>query len=786
MLLLIKITKNILNNPTIITLFTRSAPFKEEHSINNIMPLKENLHFQEKVIDCNAISGDVYLNLELRRLDLLIYKQTLRSQEKGISNPLWQRGLAVTDDEIQELLNESGSQPWSDLPNGNPGEPYSSLIRSINDIESEINYVRESACKEGIHIPLLYLSEVFGLDRIEEQCLVICLAVEIDRKYEKLYAYLHDDITRRQPSVGLVADLLCEESKTGTLARKLFNPRNTLLKYHFIHLSDGEELNSGLLLSRSINIDPRIADYLLGIGRMDSRIEPGARISDQRMDPDLVTLPEVMQTRLIDFVRTHVRGNLHDDRNIILHFHGQQGTGKHAMASAICLDLRIPLLVVDMLKLTDGKLPFEEAVMIIGRELVLLPAALCLEKADLFFDNPGSGSQQDLLKELLRTFSPLTFVLGSSPWQQQGFWKDDLFLTIEFPLPSDMARKTLWERECANGIRYSKYIEFGMLASTFRFTPGQIREACKAAGNLACWRMPEHTMITQDDLMTACRAQSNSNLSMLAQKINPMFCWDDIVLTGDQMEQMRQVCNQARYRHIVYGDWGFDRKLSYGKGLNVLFSGPSGTGKTMAAEIVAKELGLDLYKIDLSLVVNKYIGETEKNLGRIFAEARTSNAILFFDEADAIFGKRSEVKDAHDRYANIEIGYLLQKLECHEGMVILASNLSKNIDEAFQRRMQFIIEFQFPDEEMREVVWRKIFPAGTPLHHIDFKYVSRKFKLSGGNIKNIALHAAFLAAADQNKIGMRHILQATRWEYQKMGCLIPPDSAAYGWEEGSP
>jgi SpoVK/Ycf46/Vps4 family AAA+-type ATPase len=223
----------------------------------------------------------------------------------------------------------------------------------------------------------------------------------------------------------------------------------------------------------------------------------------------------------------------------------------------------------------------------------------------------------------------------------------------------------------------------------------------------------------------------------------------------------------------VYSEWGFDHKLSLGKGLNILFAGPSGTGKTMAAEIIAHELSLDLYKIDLSTVVSKYIGETEKNLARIFAEAETSNAILFFDEADALFGKRSEVRDSHDRYANIEISYLLQKMEEYEGVVILATNLRKNMDDAFVRRMHFGVEFPFPTEPYRRRIWEGIWPADTPRDpDLDLDFMAQHFEMAGGNIRNIALAAAFLAADDGQTVGMPHLIRATQREYQKMGKVV--------------
>jgi SpoVK/Ycf46/Vps4 family AAA+-type ATPase len=259
-------------------------------------------------------------------------------------------------------------------------------------------------------------------------------------------------------------------------------------------------------------------------------------------------------------------------------------------------------------------------------------------------------------------------------------------------------------------------------------------------------------------------------LGRLTQKLNPKYTWDDIVLPQDQVDQLVEICDQARYRHIVYGEWGFDRKLSFGKGLSALFSGPPGTGKIMSAEVIANELHLDLYKIDLSQVVSKYIGETEKNLHRIFHEAQWSNAILFFDEADALFGKRSEVKDAHDRYANIEIGYLLQKIEEYDGIAILATNLRKNMDEAFVRRIQFIVEFPFPDEKHRQLIWEVIFPQEVPFcDDVDFGFLAREVKLPGGNIKNIALAGAFYGASDGGSVKMTHLIHAARREHQKLG-----------------
>jgi SpoVK/Ycf46/Vps4 family AAA+-type ATPase len=308
------------------------------------------------------------------------------------------------------------------------------------------------------------------------------------------------------------------------------------------------------------------------------------------------------------------------------------------------------------------------------------------------------------------------------------------------------------------------------LANQFVLTGGQIHGACRMARTHALLRGQDASTLTRADFAAAARAQSNQGLQRRAQKVSSAHGWPDLVLPPRTLQQLREVCAAEKYRGVVYAEWGFDRRLMLGKGLNVLFCGPSGTGKTMSAGIVARELGLDLYKIDLSTVISKYIGETEKQLSQLFREARSSNAILFFDEADAIFGKRSEVKDAHDRYANVEVAYLLQKMEEYEGIVILATNFRKNIDDAFTRRIHYIVEFPFPEAPYRERIWRSLMPADAPLAaDVDFGFLGRQFEIAGGNIRNVALVAATLAAESGGAIRMEHFVRATARELQKIG-----------------
>jgi SpoVK/Ycf46/Vps4 family AAA+-type ATPase len=286
------------------------------------------------------------------------------------------------------------------------------------------------------------------------------------------------------------------------------------------------------------------------------------------------------------------------------------------------------------------------------------------------------------------------------------------------------------------------------------------------------------TAVSFADVVAAARARSDQRLGALAVKVEEERSWDRLVLPPATLARVREFAAAVRQRHVVFAEWGFSPRRDGVAGLVALFAGASGTGKTMTAGVIAHDLGVDLYRVDLAGLVSKYIGETEKNLDRIFRVARAGNAMLFFDEADALLGKRSEVKDAHDRYANIEVAYLLQKLEEHDGVVILATNQKRNLDDAFARRMHYVIEFPVPDARDRERLWRGVFPSGAPLEpDVDFGFLARQFTLAGGDIRNVALDAAFLAADAGGPIGMREIVRALARQQVKEGKI--PSAAEF-------
>jgi predicted kinase len=404
------------------------------------------------------------------------------------------------------------------------------------------------------------------------------------------------------------------------------------------------------------------------------------------------------------------------------------------------------------------------------REAWFQDAVLYLADADVLF-GPEQAGRQARVRAALDGITGILMLAGTAPWIP-GTMGLTRVVPVRFGVPPVSLRATLWEEAARNAGLAPEEETVAALASRFRFTRRQIAESVSAA--TARPGAPA-------DLFAAARRQSGHTLASLATRLVPRHRWDDLVLPETSLEQLRELCQRVVHQHQVLQVWDFGATLSRGKGVNALFSGPSGTGKTMAAEVLAAELELDLFRVDLAGVVSKYIGETEKNLDRIFDAAAASDGIVFFDEADALFGKRSEVRDSHDRYANIEISYLLQKMEEYEGVAILSTNLRGNLDQAFVRRLAFTVHFPFPDEQLRRALWRRAWPAAVPLGpDLDLDFLASRFELSGGNIKNVALAAAFLAAEAGEAVTRTHVLHAVRREYEKVGKVLSREELGLG------
>lgn len=703
---------------------------------------------------------------ELEWIDLIIQAHVSQVRHANKDNDEF-RGLYISDKEIDLLLTKPiGSPRWI---NFQTPLSFPEFRSKLDGIKKEIEAKKLESKRHGLLLRLDKLSKLFQLDNFETNVLLICFAPEVDVGYERIYAYLQDDITKKWPSVDLTLNILSSSLENKIQSRNYFCSSSPLLQNSLINLLSDPSNPNQSVLSKHVKIDERIAGYLLDSNEVDSNLSDFIRIVEPNIKIEELFLSDEDKNRLGILIQ-----NIGSQfNNLVFYLHGSFGVGKQTCAEAICNSLGVNLITVDLEDLIDFKYEeFKSKLSLVIRESKLQNAIIFWSNFDLILNE----EKRILLKvflDSLKKIDELVFLSGNTIWEPTDFSEKQYFLRMGITRPNYLNRVKMWNKSLNHGIKLDESLDIVSLANKFKLSYGQIKDAASTAKNLAAWRGPGNIEININDLYDACRLQSNQKLSTLAKKVIPSYKWNDIVLPEDSLNQLKEICNYVKFRVQVYDNWGFDKKLSMGKGLNVLFAGPSGTGKTMAAEIVANQLKLDLYKIDLSNVVSKYIGETEKNLARIFEEAETANSILFFDEADALFGKRTEVRDSHDRYANIEVNYLLQKMEEYEGIVILATNFRKNMDDAFVRRMHFTVEFALPGEKDRLKIWEQIWPKETPKDSkLDLGFVAKRFEISGGNIKNIALAAAFFAAADNGNVKMNHLINATRREYQKMGKVI--------------
>jgi len=709
-----------------------------------------------------------HLLAELDCLKLLLHRQVLRLRAASLLREDQFRGLYISDEEVDAILNHAEShRPQAPTEHSSKGISMQELADRIDTATAALAVRLRASELAGVHLPLFRLARLFALSPFEQFALLLCVAPELDSHFETLFAYVQNDVTRKRPSPGLILSLFVSTRHDCLALRPFFSPTANLFRVPLVHFGSDPPEREGSVLGRPLRPEPRIVDYLLGQGEMDERLRPFVTIRNPKLSFNDLQLPGPLAAELQCLGASQAVGSG------VIFLEGKKGSGRRSIAEAICREQGRLLLVAQWEQLPSEQLSSSLALKLLLREAQLQCANLFL--AGLVPAGATEVPTQQKGNFLLDALDPggfLIFVPSDSPVSLADALEKHVTLSFKIPPPDFAQRAFLWTKALSTmGCRIAAGVDTQILANKFQLTGGEIQSVCREAACRASLREAQEG-ITLEDLVTVARSQSNQGLRRLAAKVNSIHDWTDLVLPQRCIRQLREVCSAEKFRHIVYSQWGYDRRLALGKGLNALFCGPSGTGKTMAAGILSRELALDLYKIDLSSVVSKYIGETEKQLSQIFREAASSNAILFFDEADALFGKRSEVKDAHDRYANVEVAYLLQKMEEYEGIVILATNFRRNMDDAFTRRMHHIVEFPFPDADLRERIWKGLVPPGAPLaDDVNFGFLARQFELSGGNIRNVALAAAFLAAESGGKICMEHFIHGAAREMQKLGKL---------------
>lgn len=699
---------------------------------------------------------------ELSSLDIRILRRIAIQRASSPDDAFDQlRGLVITNAEVDTLL--SSELKFADAHS--TSSTFADLLDQRDCHDREIAARIAEAATRSIVLGLCRLTSLFGLSRFQQQCVVLSLAPEFDRKYDRLFAYLHDDVTQKSPSVDLALTLFCDTQAERCSMRSAFEQDGTLVKFGLLDLIHQDSRKVSPLLSRSLKLNDRVVSYLLGREDCKATLDVFRPSCLTNVPVEQATISPKTRERLCS-VATELRAGI--EPNAIFCFHGRYGCGQVAVAEEICRAADQTLLVVDAERVVRSGLQNDASKQLM-MEAKLQSSGICFLNADALL---GDESTSSLLDELLKHVR-LVFLLTSHDFLPAKFTSQNV-IDVPFPEPSTSDRRELWNNALHEQGYSADVVDVDALATAFRFTPGQITDAANFARNYARIRLDEGCASYSFDLYEACRKVGHCELGRLARRLEPCLGWDDIVLPDEQMEQLRELANRIKYRSVVLENWGFARKESRGLGLSVLFAGPPGTGKTMAAEVLAHETGLELYKIDLAQVVSKYIGETEKNLRQIFDAASHGNVILFFDEADALFGKRTEIKDSHDRYANVETAYLLQQMEEYDGVAILSTNLRQNIDQAFFRRLQVIVDFPFPDALHRRRIWDTVFPVECPLgSDIDFELLATEVHLAGSGLKNIAIAAAHYAASDGGIIRLDHIRAAASKECRKMGRGIP-------------
>jgi hypothetical protein len=599
---------------------------------------------------------------------------------------------------------------------------------------------------------LVQLADRLGLSEFERHTLVLCAAMELDTRMGSLCANAQATVSRAYPTFALALALFDQPSWD------VLSPERPLRYWRLIEIN---QPGAQPLINSALKADERIVNYIKGLNYLDDRLAP---LVAPVIHHDAPLPPS--QARAADDLVAWLRAREHGSRMPLIQLLGSDSQSKltivgHALAS---LDLTLYRIALDALPTQTADQ--ETFVRLWQRESALLPIALYVDASQA---ERSGNLHAPAAQRLFARSTGVMFLDTREPWQELG--RDSISLDIAKPTPAEQHAAWAAVLGGAGGELPAR------LAGQFNLDIARIRAI--AADALA--RLPEDQTGAATVVWDLCASHARPALDQLAQRLEPKSKWDDLELPAAEKALLRQIVKQVKGRTVVYDDWGFRERMNRGLGISALFAGESGTGKTMAAEVMADELRLPLYRIDLSAVVSKFIGEMEKNLRKLFDAAEDGGAILFFDEADALFGKRSEVKDSHDRYANIEINYLLQRMEAYGGLAILATNMRSAMDDAFVRRLRFIVNFPFPGIAERKAIWEHVFPPDTPLADIDFQRLAR-LNLTGGSIHNIALNAAFLAAqADPQEVTMPIILEAARNEFRKLE--KPINDADFRWLE---
>jgi hypothetical protein len=627
--------------------------------------------------------------------------------------------ITETQSQVEQLALPEAAQRHSDESRHDEG------ASKLDEVESSFD----------APFALDHLCRVFSLSPFERDLLLMCAGVELDAAFAAQCAAAQSDSRRAYPNLSLALAALPEAHWSA------LTPDAPLRRWRLIEIEQGPE---GLMASR-LKIDERVLHYLVGVSQLDERLR--GLLAPVNASVELPPTHLALSERIAKFCDVE-KGN---DSLAVIFLSGNDSAGKRAVAFASAARMNLTLYTMRAADVPQAVAEREALARLWERESALQGAAVLLDQDE--------AENTHAVRSFVENIGTVLFVAGHEMSRPRG----RALIRVDVNRPNAIEQQQLWHK-ALGPLAQQLNGQLDALISNFDFNTETIQAASLQAREVL---IVEDGQAPSSVIWEACRLQGRARLDDLAQRLQPRASWHDLVLPDSQQRSLREIAAQVRQRAKVYETWGFATKGTRGLGISALFTGASGTGKTMAAEVLAGELQLDLYRIDLSQVVSKYIGETEKNLRHVFDAAEESGAVLLFDEADALFGKRSEVKDSHDRYANIEVSYLLQRMEAYRGLAILTTNLKTTLDQAFLRRLRFIVQFPFPDAAQRAEIWRRIFPSDTPTENLDTRKLSR-LNVTGGSIRNIALGAAFLAADEGQPVTMAHLLRAARSEYDKL------------------
>lgn len=725
----------------------------------------------------------LHLHTELARIDLLIHRRLAAMERSAQEAPAPDTNaptLHMSMDEALRILQ----QPFGVTPEVEADEGVDATYdEALERLQVQIARVVADGSEDAIsdetpsESRLVHLVGVCGLTRFDLDCFLVALAPAVDLRYERLYGYLQDDLTRRRATSNLMLDLLAPGGPERLLYLERLSENAPLVRKRLLRPVAEPGILQPVLLNQGFAANPSIVAWLLGDFRPDDTLtdlveyRPGTGVETD----DSEESNEGGTSLLNDEQRAVIEGAVTQDAFLIvtgkdrsIQRSAQRYLADFAGSPLLTFDINVAVRVVDIVRADLGldlRHDLRELVALFLRDAALIRATAAIVGWDAVLVD---GAPPPQLLNLLSEYPGPVTIASDDLWRSHAVARTRRFTWLTLPIPDYAQRRELLGT-LVEGVESEEEINVAGIAGRYRLTGEQMEDVISTALDRA---EQAGRTLRNVDIYASAREHSSPRLASLARKLSLRYDWEDLVLPDDQVERLRELVSMVQGRAQVLDEWGLARKLASSYGVTALFSGSPGTGKTMAAEVIAKVLELDVFKIDLSGMVSKYIGETEKNLEKVFAEAESTSAILFFDEADAIFGKRSEVKDAHDRYANIETSYLLQRMEAYDGVTILSTNLRANLDEAFTRRMQVIVDFPFPDDEQRLRIWQTLFPQQIPCaDDVDLTVMARRFKIAGGSIRNVLISAAYFAAADGGELNMRHLMHGTRRELQKLGRL---------------